>query len=158
MSPKTIPSAPSDIAATPAWCAGVRSRALPLTAPASGPNGLRLAGEERGADRAAEGAERLDGAVDEPDRHRVLADERARPDAAREPLAALLLHDREEIGLLALAHELARAGLHRAAAGVGLHAAVAPARALRAADLDDHVADLAGGVAAEPQLAVEHDA
>src|SRR4051812_4093785 len=214
MSPNTIPSAPSDSAAIPAWWVGVRWRGSPLTAGASGPNGLRLAGEERGADRAAEVAElgeqhrrrpvvgedvgehrvlealavrvaeadpepaaehdrldveqvhgrrdarteRLDGAVDEPHRHRVMADERAGPDAAGQPLAALLLHDLEEVGLLALAHELAGAGLHRAAAGVGLHAAVAPAGALGAADLDDHVADLAGGVAAEPELAVEHDA
>src|SRR5215218_9627919 len=213
MSPNTIPSAPSDRAATPAWCAGARPR-VALTRRASGPDGLRLAGEQRGADRAAEvaelreqhrgravvredvgehrvlealavgvaeahpeaaaqhdrldveqvhgrgdaRAERLDGAVDEPHRHRVLADERAGPDAAGQALAALLLHDLEQVGLLALLHELARASLHRAAARVGLHAAVAAARALRPADLDDHVADLARGVAAEPQLAVEHHA
>ena len=42
--------------------------------------------------------------------------------------------------------------------GVGLHAAAAPARAARAAALDDHVADLAGGAAAEPRLAVEDHA
>src|SRR3954447_18693245 len=57
MSPKTIPSAPSDSAAIPAWCAAVRSRGWALTARASGPGGLRLAGEEGGADRAAEVAE-----------------------------------------------------------------------------------------------------
>ena len=49
----------------------------------------------------------------------------------------------------------ARLGFHRRAAGVGLHAAPAPAGALGAAALDDHVADLAGGAAAEPGLAVE---
>src|SRR5215212_3993460 len=212
MSPKTIPSAPRDSAAIPAWCAG--SRGWPLTARASGPDGLRLAGEERGADRAAEvaelgekhrrwavvredvgehgvleplairvaeahaepaaehdrldveqvhrrgdaGAERLDGAVDEPHRHRVVADERARPDAAGQALPALVLHDREQVRLLPLADELACPGLHRAAARVGLHAALAAAGALRAADLDHHVADLARGVAAEPELAVEHHA
>src|SRR3954451_9374057 len=57
MSPNTIPSAPSESAAIPAWCAGARSRGLALTVRASGPDGLRLAGEERGADRAAEVAE-----------------------------------------------------------------------------------------------------
>src|SRR3954454_17189091 len=211
MSPKTIPSAPRDSAAIPAWCAGSRGR--PLTASASGPDGLRLAGEESGADRAAEIAElgeehrrwavvredvgehrvleplairvaethaepaaehdrldveqvhrrgdpraqRVDGAVDEPHRHRVLAHQGTRPDAAGEALTALLLHDLEEVRLLALADELACPGLHRAAARVGLHAAVAAARALRPADLDHHMADLAGGVAAEPELAVEHD-
>src|SRR4051812_45460395 len=144
MSPKTIPRAPSESAAMPAWCAGMRSRAWPLTASASGPDGLRLAREKGRADRAAEvaelgeqdrrrpmvgedvgehrvlealavrvaqahaepaaehhgldieqvhrggdaGAQRLDGAVDEPHRHRVLAHERAGPDAARQALAA----------------------------------------------------------------------
>ena len=39
--------------------------------------------------------------------------------------------------------------------GVGLHAAASPAGALGAAALDDHVADLPGGAAAEPRLAVE---
>src|SRR3954447_21027769 len=212
MSPKTIPSAPRDSAAIPAWCAG--SRGWPLTASASGPDGLRLAGEERGADRAAEiaelgeehrrwavvredvgehrvleplairvaethaepaaehdrldveqvhrrgdaGAERRDGAVDEPHRHRVLAHQRAGPDATGQAFASPLLHDLEEVRLLALADELASAGLHRAAARVGLHAALAAAGALRSAHLDHHVADLARGVAAEPELAVEHDA
>src|SRR5215211_3057005 len=164
MSPKTIPSAPRDSAAIPAWCAGSRGR--PLTARASGPDGLGLAGEERGADRAAEddrldveqvhrrgdaGAERLDGAVDEPHRHRVLAHQRAGPDPTGQALAAPLLHDREQVRLLPLADELACPGLHRAAARVGLHAALAAARALRPAHLDHHVADLARGVAAEPE-------
>ena len=52
----------------------------------------------------------------------------------------------------------ARLGFHRRAPGVGLHAALAPAGALGAAALDDHVADLAGGAAAEPRLAVEDQA
>ena len=51
-----------------------------------------------------------------------------------------------------------RLGFHRRAARVGLHAALAPAGALGAAALDDHVADLAGGAAAEPGLAVEDEA
>src|SRR3954452_19923451 len=215
MSPKTIPSAPRDSAAIPAWCAG--SRGWPLTASASGPDGLRLAGEESGADRAAEiaelgeehrrwavvredvgehrvleplairvaethaepaaehdrldveqvhrrgdaGAERRDGAVGavrEPHRHRVLAHQRAGPDATGQALASPLLHDLEQVRLLALADELASAGLHRAPARVGLHAALAAAGALRPAHLDHHVADLARGVAAEPELAVKHDA
>ena len=49
----------------------------------------------------------------------------------------------------------ARLRLHRRAAGVGLHAAAPPARAAGAVALDHHVADLAGGAAAEPGLAVE---
>ena len=52
----------------------------------------------------------------------------------------------------------ARLGFHRRAARVGLHAAAAPAGALGAAALDDHVADLPGRAAAEPGLAVEHQA
>ena len=70
----------------------------------------------------------------------------------------VLLHQLEEVGLVALFVLAARLGFHRRAAGVGLHAALAPAGALGAAALDDHVADLAGGAAAEPGLAVEDEA
>ncbi len=51
-----------------------------------------------------------------------------------------------------------RLRFHRRAAGVGLHAAPAPAGALGPAALDDDVADLAGGAAAQPRFAVEHEA
>ena len=98
--------------------------------------------------------------VDDLARQLVVVFERARPDAARQPLAAALLHDLEEVGLAALALVCslrARASID-AAPGVGLHAAAAPARAAAAVHLDDHVADLAGGAAAGPRLAVEHDA
>src|SRR5439155_1190961 len=47
---------------------------------------------------------------------------------------------------------------HRGAAGVGLHAAAAAAGAASAVLLDDHVADLPGGAAPEPRLAVQDDA
>src|SRR3954463_2098873 len=80
MSPKTIPSAPRDSAAIPAWCAGSRGR--PLTTSASGPDGLRLAGEERGADRAAEVAE-----LGEQHRRRPVVGEDVREHGVLEPLA-----------------------------------------------------------------------
>ena len=69
-----------------------------------------------------------------------------------------LLHQLEEVGLDALFVLAARLGFHRRAPGVGLHAALAPAGALGAAALDDHVADLTGGAAAQPGLAVEDEA
>ena len=87
-----------------------------------------------------------------------LALQRARPDAARQPVAAAVAHDVEQVGLVALLLALAGADLHRAAAGVGLHAAAPPAGAARAVALDDHVADLAGGAAADPRAPVEDDA
>ena len=70
----------------------------------------------------------------------------------------VLLHQLEEVGLAPFFVLAPRLGFHRRAAGVGLHAALAPAGALGAAALDDHVADLAGGAAAEPGLAVEDEA
>ena len=82
----------------------------------------------------------------------------ALPDAAGQPRFLVLLHQLEEVGLGALFVLAARLGFHRRAARVGLHAALAPAGALGAAALDDHVADLAGGAAAEPGLAVEDEA
>ena len=80
------------------------------------------------------------------------------PDAAGQPRFLVLLHQLEEVGLVALFVLAAGLGFHRRAAGVGLHAAPPPAGALGAAALDDHVADLPGGAAAEPGLAVEDQA
>src|SRR5436190_17696635 len=101
-------------------------------------------------------AERFDGAVDQLDGHLVVLLQRPRPDAGRQPRPPALLHDLEQIRLLALLLQLASARFHRRASGVGLHAALAAAWALRAVDLDDDVADLAGGAAATPLLAVQH--
>ena len=95
--------------------------------------------------------------VDQPRRELVAAPQRAVPDAARQPGAAALLHDLEEVGLLALLVRLARPALHRRAAGVGLHAPEPPAAAALAADAHDDVADLARRAAAGPRPAVEHD-
>src|SRR3954471_14302816 len=109
MSPKTIPSAPRDSAAIPAWCAG--SRGWPLTASASGPDGLRLAGEESGADRAAEiaelGEEHRRWAVVREDvgEHRVLeplairvAETHAEPAAEHDRLDVEQVHRRGDAG------------------------------------------------------------
>src|SRR4051812_8006939 len=104
------------------------------------------------------GAERAHRALDQALGELVAALERARPDTAGQPRAATVFHDLEQHRLLAALDLLARAQLHRQAACVCLQAADAPARALRAAHLHHHVADLAGGVAADPRLAVEHDA
>ena len=54
--------------------------------------------------------------------------ERALPDAAGQPVAAVLLHDLEEVGLGALLDVLAGLDLHRQPARVGLHAALAARR------------------------------
>ena len=108
--------------------------------------------------RGHAGAERRDRVVHELDGQLVAALQRARPDAARQPVAAAVAHDVEEVGLVALLLALAGADLHRAAAGVGLHAAAPPAGAARAVALDDDMADLAGGAAADPRAAVEDDA
>ena len=88
----------------------------------------------------------------------VVGVDRALPDAAGQARFAVLLHQLEEVGLVALLVLAARLGFHRRAARVGLHAALAPAGALGAAALDDHVADLPGGAAAQPRLAVEDEA
>ena len=53
-------------------------------------------------DRGDAGAERRDGVVHELDGELVVAVQRARPDAARQPVAPALLHDLEELGLGAL--------------------------------------------------------
>ena len=108
--------------------------------------------------RGDAGAERLDGVVDEAgrqsDRPRR---ERAVPDAARQPRAPALLHDLEQVGLLAVLVRLARPALHRRAAGVRLHAAEPPAAAALAADAHDDVADLAARAPPGPRAAVEDD-
>ena len=92
--------------------------------------------------------------------HQVLGDAVAvlqgpLPDAAREPVAAALLHDLEQLRLLALLLESPGLGLHRAPARVGLHATRVAGAALGPAAADDHVADLARGAAAQPRLAAE---
>src|SRR4051794_21995451 len=48
--------------------------------------------------------------------------------------------------------------LHRPTAGVCLHAALAPASALVAVRVHDHVADLAGRAATDPLLSIENEA
>ncbi len=100
--------------------------------------------------RGDAGAERLDRLLEQIDRHMVVAGQRPLPDARGEPVAAALLHDPEQRGLLALVDALAGAGLHRATTRVGLHAAAAAARAVRAVEADHHVADLARRLAARP--------
>ena len=72
-------------------------------------------------------------------------------------VAAALLHDVEELGLVALLDLAASLDLHRPAPGVGLHAAVAAARAAGAAHLHHDVPDLGGGAAADPRLPAEDD-
>ena len=70
-----------------------------------------------------------------------------------------LLHDLEQVRLLAPRRPpCVRVRLHRRPACIGFDAAATAAQALRAVSLDDHVADLARGAAAEPRLAVEDDA
>src|SRR6185312_5766244 len=88
----------------------------------------------------------------------VVALQRPRPDTARQPVAAAVAHDVEQVGLVSLLLALAGADLHRAPARVGLHAPAPAAGAARAVALDDHVADLAGGAAADPRASVEDDA
>ncbi len=96
------------------------------------------------------------GSLDQAFRHGVAVLEGLRPDAAREPRLVAALHDLEEPGrLVLLVVELARVGLHRAAAGIRLEAPDAAARARRAAPPDDHVADLAGRSPTLPALALE---
>src|SRR5262245_41021162 len=80
------------------------------------------------------------------------------PDAAGEAVAVVLVHQLEEVGLGPILVPAPRLGFHRATTRIGLHAASSPARALGPVALDDHVADLARGAAAEPGLAVEDEA
>ena len=127
--------------------------AEPDAEPAADHHGVRVEQVDRGGDAVAE---RLDRVLEQLERHLVVARQRALPDPGGQAVAAALLHDLEQDGLLLLLDAPARAGLHRAAAGVGLHAPAAPAAALGAVDAHDHVADLAGGPAADPRLALEH--
>ena len=107
-------------------------------------------------DRRDPRAERPDGAIEHLDRELVAVLERARPDAARQARAVVLLHQLEQVGLAALLLvQLAHVRFHRRPPGIRLHAAAPPARAARAVDLDDHVPDLAGAAAPGPRLAVE---
>src|SRR6202012_609209 len=99
-----------------------------------------------------------DRAVDQLDRELVAVVDRAVPDAAGQPRFVVLLHQLEEVGLLAVLLTAARLRFHRRAARVGLHAAAPAARAFGAAAFDHHVADLPGRAAAEPGLAAEDQA
>ena len=123
--------------------------------PAADHHRLRVEQVDR---RGDPGAERLDRAVDQLLGEVVAVVEGALPDAAGQPVAVVFAHQLEEVGLVALLVLAARLGLHRGASRVGLQAALAPAGALRAAALDDSVADLSRGAAAQPGLAVEHEA
>src|SRR5207244_703985 len=100
--------------------------------------------------------ERLDRAVDDLRGHLVAMLEGAGPHAAREPAATALLHDLEQIGVLAALGQAACAGLHRGASGIGLEAAAAAAGAAPAVLLDHRMADLPSRATAGPELAVEH--
>ena len=130
-------------------------RAEPHPQPAADHHRLDVEHVERGADARAE---RPHGPVEQAGRQRVALVQRPFPHPAREPVAAPLLHDVEQHRALAALHLAARARLHRGAAGVGLHAAAAPARAAPPVLAHDHVADLGGGAAPGPRRAVEHDA
>src|SRR4051812_26454523 len=108
--------------------------------------------------RGDPGAERLHRPIDEPGGEVIAVLQRAIPDAAGEAVAAMLLHDLEEDRLCALLDLPARLDLHRPAARIGLHAALAPAGAAGPALFDDHVADLRRRAAAQPLFAVQDQA
>src|SRR2546423_1498831 len=91
-------------------------------------------------------------------RQLVVMLERPLPDAAGQPGTSALLHQLEQLGLLALLRPLAGPGLHRGAARVGLEAPATPTRAPGTALLDDHMPDLARPAPAEPRLACENQA
>src|SRR3954466_5768579 len=118
--------------------------AEPDAEPAADHHGLGIEQVHGGGDAVAE---RLYGLLEQLLRHLVAALQRALPDAAGQPVAPALLHDLEQVRLLALLDAATGARLHRAAAGVGLHAAAAAARAAGAVHLDAHVADLRRGPA-----------
>src|SRR6185437_14379236 len=107
---------------------------------------------DRGGDARAE---RPDRALDHLRCELVAFVERPRPDTAREAVAFLVLHELEEVGLLALHDELAHVDFHRAAPRVGLHAADFPAGAPGTVLLDDHVTDLPRPPAPAPRAAFE---
>ena len=74
-------------------------------------------------------------------------------------VAALLLHELEDVALVALVDEAAHVALHRGAAGQRLGAAAFAAGTARPLRLEDHVAHFAGDAArAQVELAVEHQA
>ncbi len=103
-------------------------------------------------------AECPDGAVDELVRHLVVCLQRFVPDTAGEARLTLLLHDLEEVGLLALLVPLASLKFHGGTTGVSLHTTVAAAATQCAVLCHDlHVADFAGGPAADPEFVVDDD-
>ncbi len=77
------------------------------------------------------------------------------PDPARQPIAAVLLHDLEQVRLAAVLVLPPRRCLHRRSARVGLQTAPPAAGTVRAAFLDHHVADLSRPAAPQPGLAVQ---
>ena len=109
-------------------------------------------------DRGDARAERTHRALDRSAREPVAVLERSRPDAAGQARAVVLLHQPEQVGVAPLLVLAAHPCFHGRAAGVSLDTADAPARAARAVQLDDHVADLACASAAVPRLAVEDQA
>src|SRR6266513_995142 len=87
----------------------------------------------------------------------VVLVQRVLPDRARQLIVPVLLHQREQPGFHAALLVASCLALHCRASGVGLEAATAPARALGAAELDHHVADLARGAASQPAVLLDHD-
>ncbi len=116
---------------------------------------ITASGSIRLTAEAIPGAEVLDRAVDQLGREVIAVVQRSLPDPAGEPVAPLLLHDPEEVGLRAPLYVPSRLQLHRQPSRVGLHAPSAPAGASGAPALDNHVPDLGRRPAAEPGLAVE---
>ena len=108
--------------------------------------------------RGDPGAERLERPLHQLLGKRVGMLQRSLPDAAREAVLSVLLHDLEELRRLAGGVVAARLRLHRATARIGLHAAPAAARTERPALLDHHVADLTRRATPDPSLAVEDQA
>ena len=104
------------------------------------------------------GAEGLDRAVDQLVGQRVAGVQGGLPDAAAHPGAAQPLLDGQQLGRAAGGRGRPGGALQGDPAGVGLHAAAAPARAQLAAVDHHHVADLAGRpVGAGPQPAAEDE-
>ena len=108
-------------------------------------------------DRCRDRREGLVRVVDQLSCQGVVVLERLLPDAARQPVALGCLHQLEQLRLLAVLMQLARALCHRTAPGVGLGAAVPPARTAPSAHPHDHVPDLAGRAPAVPALSLEDD-
>ena len=93
------------------------------------------------------------GSASSPSRRRCPA--RAAQTPELRPVAAALLHDLEQVRLVAPLDDASRVALHARPARVRLDAAAPPAAAAQAAGPDDHVAELARRAAAVAQLAVE---